>query len=132
MPPARSRSKASVRRADVRCHACGASLVSGTDRKRGRCEGCPPAYDEQLYERLRVWRLARSKADSVPAYVVLTDATLEAVATRKPEGSRELTLIPGIGAAKLDRYGEALLQLVAGRDVDVVTDVSSDLKVTET
>jgi DNA helicase-2/ATP-dependent DNA helicase PcrA len=127
LPSSRSRGKAAARRADARCHACGASLVTGTDRKRGRCEGCPPAYDEQLYERLRAWRLARSKADSVPAYVVLTDATMEAVATRKPEGNRELTLIPGIGAAKLDRYGEALLQLVAGREVSV----ESDRKVTE-
>ncbi len=46
---------------------------------------CPPAYDEELYDRLRAWRLERSRADSVPAYVVLTDATLEAVATRRPD-----------------------------------------------
>ena len=86
-------------------------LVSGTDRKRGRCEGCPPAYDEELYDRLRAWRLERSRADSVPAYVVLTDATLEAVATRRPDREGALVTIPGIGAAKLQRYGDALLDL---------------------
>jgi DNA helicase-2/ATP-dependent DNA helicase PcrA len=104
---------------DVRCYACGTSLVTGTDRKRGRCATCPPAYDEELFERLRAWRLERSRADSVPAYVVLTDATLEAVANRKPDRPGALAMIPGIGAAKLGRYGEAILELVAGRPVSV-------------
>ena len=117
--PARGRRQSARRRADVRCYACGTLLVSGTDRKRGRCEGCPPAYDEELYDRLRAWRLARSRADSVPAYVVLTDATLEAVATRRPDREGALVIIPGIGAAKLQRYGDALLDLVAGRAVSV-------------
>jgi DNA helicase II / ATP-dependent DNA helicase PcrA len=125
--PTRGRRPSAGRRADARCYACSTLLVSGTDRKRGRCEGCPPAYDEELYDRLRAWRLERSRADSVPAYVVLTDATLEAVATRRPDREGALVSIPGIGAAKLQRYGDALLDLVAGRAVSV--DVSP--KVTE-
>ena len=108
------RERGGARRADVKCGSCGRLLVSGTERKRGRCETCPPSYDEELYERLKSWRLARSRADSVPAYVVLTDATLEAVATRKPADRRGLATIPGIGATKLDRYGEAVLSLLAG------------------
>jgi DNA helicase-2/ATP-dependent DNA helicase PcrA len=117
--PTRGRRQSAGRRADVRCYACGTLLVSGTDRKRGRCDSCPPAYDEELYDRLRAWRLERSRADSVPAYVVLTDATLEAVATRRPDREGALVTIPGIGAAKLQRYGDALLDLVAGRAVSV-------------
>jgi len=109
------RGRPGARRAEVRCHACGRLLVSATDRKRGRCEGCPPAYDEDLYARLKSWRLERARADSVPAYVVLTDATLEAVASRRPEDVASLAAIPGIGAAKLERYGSALLAMVAGR-----------------
>ena len=81
--------------------------MSGADRKRGRCASCPPAYDEELYDRLRAWRLERSRADSVPAYVVFTDATLEAMATRRPDRQGALVSIPGIGAAKVERYGEA-------------------------
>ncbi len=123
----RGKRQSAARRADVRCYACGTLLVSGTDRKRGRCEGCPPAYDEDLYDRLRAWRLERSRADSVPAYVVLTDATLEAVATRRPDREGALVTIPGIGAAKLQRYGDALLDLVAGRAVSV----EGSAKVTE-
>ena len=73
------------------------------------------------------WRLERSRADSVPAYVVLTDATLEAVATRRPDRQGALVSIPGIGAAKVERYGEALLDLVAGRDVSV----AASAKITE-
>ena len=98
-----------------------------TDRKRGRCADCPPAYDEEVYDRLRAWRLERSRADSVPAYVVFTDATLEAVATRRPDRSSALVTIPGIGAAKVERYGDALLDLVAGRAVSV----AGSAKVTE-
>lgn len=122
------RTRGPARRADVRCYSCGAALVTGTDRKRGRCDNCPPAYDEELYERLRAWRLERSRADKVPAYVVLTDATLEAVATRRPAQPGVLATIPGIGAAKLGRYGEAILELVAGRAVSV----TDGLNVTET
>jgi DNA helicase-2/ATP-dependent DNA helicase PcrA len=50
----------------------------------------------------------------VPAYVVLTDATLETVATELPVDSRALLGIPGIGARKLADYGEPLLALVRG------------------
>ena len=79
---------------------------------RGRCADCPPAYDEQVFERLRAWRLERAQHDSVPAYVVFTDATLEAVAERGPSTLAELSTINGVGAVKLDRYGADLLALL--------------------
>jgi DNA helicase-2/ATP-dependent DNA helicase PcrA len=55
---------------------------------------------------------------SVPAYVVFTDATLTALAERRPGSAAELTAIAGIGPHKLDRYGEAVLALVAGKALD--------------
>ena len=48
----------------------------------------------------------RGRRRSVPAYVVLTDATLETIATELPADSRALVRIPGIGARKLEDYGE--------------------------
>ena len=48
-----------------------------------------------------------------PAYVVFTDATLTAIAEQRPADTSALVAIPGIGANKLDRYGEAVLALVA-------------------
>ena len=53
-------------------------------------------------ERLRAWRLERSKADGVPAYVVLSDKHLDGIAERHPTSLAELRACPGIGPAKLE------------------------------
>jgi len=52
----------------------------------------------------------------VPAYVVFSDATLQAIADTRPGSRAELAGIPGIGAVKLDRYGAAVLELCAQAD----------------
>jgi DNA helicase-2/ATP-dependent DNA helicase PcrA len=62
---------------------------------------------------LREWRLARSRADEVPAYVVFNDRTLAELASRTPRTLAELAAIPGIGPAKLERYGPELLTRLA-------------------
>jgi len=67
------------------------------------------AADGPMLERLRAWRLGRSRADGVPAYVVFHDATLAEIADRKPRTRLELLDVPGIGPAKLDRYGDEVL-----------------------
>jgi DNA helicase II / ATP-dependent DNA helicase PcrA len=100
------------------CRICGATLLSGADRKLGRCAGCPSDRDEELYERLREWRLRVSTAQQVPAYVVFTDATLAALAERQPTTPAELVAIAGIGPRKLDLYGQAVIELVKGAAVD--------------
>jgi DNA helicase-2/ATP-dependent DNA helicase PcrA len=66
-----------------------------------------------LYSALKEWRLTRSKEDSVPAYVVFHDATLGEIAAAKPQSLGQLAAIPGVGPSKLDRYGPALLELIA-------------------
>ncbi len=96
------------------CRVCGAVLSAPADRKLGRCATCPSTLDEELFERLRQWRVQVATAQGVPAYVVFTDATLTALAERKPTTEAELAVIPGIGPHKLSRYGEAVLKLVAG------------------
>ena len=62
---------------------------------------------------LKEWRLARSRADEVPAYVVFNDRTLAELASRTPRTLAELAAIPGIGPAKLERYGSELLARLA-------------------
>ena len=69
--------------------------------------------DSALFSRLREWRLAVSREQSVPAYVVFSDATLQAIADARPASRAELAGIPGVGAVKLDRYGAAVLELCA-------------------
>ncbi|MFO7690474.1 MAG: DNA helicase RecQ [Cryobacterium sp.] len=66
-----------------------------------------------LFEALRVWRSAQSKEQGVPAYIVFGDATLLAVAAARPASLSDLDGITGIGAKKLEAYGEALLEVVA-------------------
>ncbi|MCM0678193.1 ATP-dependent DNA helicase UvrD2 [Micromonospora phytophila] len=104
----------------VSCRICGATLLAGPDRKLGRCPTCPSDIDEELHERLCEWRLRVAGAQKVPAYVVFTDATLVALAERRPGRSEELIAIAGIGPRKLGLYGEAVLALVGGAAVDDV------------
>ena len=93
---------------------CGKALTAPVARKLGRCEDCPSAYDEELFERLREWRAEQARAASVPAYVVFTDATLTAIAEVRPTTERELLAISGVGRTKLDRYGADVLALCTG------------------
>jgi DNA helicase-2/ATP-dependent DNA helicase PcrA len=104
----------------VSCRVCGASLVGGADRKLGRCATCPSSLDTELLERLREWRSRAAAAQKVPAYVVFTDATLTALAERRPARMEELAGIAGIGPRKLNMYGEAVLSLVDGALADDV------------
>jgi DNA helicase-2/ATP-dependent DNA helicase PcrA len=64
----------------------------------------PPAFAA-----LRTWRLERAKADEVPAYVVFHNSTLAEIAERQPRTLAELARVPGVGPAKLERYGSDVL-----------------------
>ncbi|SCG36286.1 ATP-dependent DNA helicase, Rep family [Micromonospora echinaurantiaca] len=104
----------------VSCRICGATLLAGPDRKLGRCATCPSDIDEELHARLHEWRSRVAGAQKVPAYVVFTDATLTALAERRPGRPEELIAIAGIGPRKLGLYGESVLALVGGATVDDV------------
>ena len=69
--------------------------------------------ERELFERLRAWRAETARAGSVPAYVVFPDTTLVAIAQRRPASLDALAGISGIGAKKLELYGEAVLAAVA-------------------
>ncbi|MEO6790016.1 MAG: ATP-dependent DNA helicase UvrD2, partial [Ornithinibacter sp.] len=99
-------------RARSTCRTCGTPLGSARERTIGRCGGCPPTMDERLFETLREWRLATAKESDVPAFVVFTDATLTAIAEKVPADAAALARISGVGPAKLERYGEAVLTVI--------------------
>ncbi len=69
--------------------------------------------DEGLFERLRAWRLERARADEVPAFVVLHDATLRELATAKPASEQDLAAVKGFGPTKLERYADDVLAVIA-------------------
>jgi ATP-dependent DNA helicase RecQ len=64
---------------------------------------------EAVFERLRAWRGATAKEQSVPAYVVFHDATLRQIAVTAPSTLAELAGISGVGESKLAKYGEGIL-----------------------
>ncbi|MFD6952818.1 ATP-dependent DNA helicase [Nocardiopsis sp. TSRI0078] len=100
----------------TRCRVCGTTLTDAAERKLGRCLDCPSSYDEALLERLRDWRREIAQEQKVPAYVVFTDATLQAIAEQEPTSLTQLSAVSGVGAVKLDRYGDAVLALVSGAE----------------
>ncbi|MFI5931714.1 ATP-dependent DNA helicase UvrD2 [Actinoplanes sp. NPDC051494] len=104
------------RTAIASCRICGTTLFAGTDRKLGRCATCPSDLDEELHGRLEAWRALAAAQQKVPAYVVFTDATIVAIAERRPSTPPELLAIAGIGARKLGQYGAAVFALVDGAD----------------
>ena len=72
------------------------------------------AAGESLFAALREYRMNRARTDGVPPYVVASDRTLREIALLRPGNLDELAQAHGIGPAKLERYGDALLEVVAG------------------
>jgi len=71
--------------------------------------------DAKLFDALRAWRRETAQAADVPPYVVFSDATLAAIVQAKPQDLPTLNRVPGIGEAKLKRYGAAVLAItIAG------------------
>jgi ATP-dependent DNA helicase RecQ len=76
-----------------------------------------PAVASDLFEQLRAWRAGVAREQGVPAYVVFGDATLRGIAVTRPNSLDELGTISGVGAKKLDTYGDAVLGIVADAPV---------------
>lgn len=109
--PGRSRRAA----LSAHCRACGKPLSGGAERKLGRHPDCPSSYDERTLALLKEWRRQEASAQSLPAYCIFTDATLVALAEACPTSARDLAKIPGLGAVKIDKYGESVLAILAAR-----------------
>ncbi len=67
----------------------------------------------RLFDTLKQWRLAIAQESSKPAFTVLVDASLVEIARDRPANLGELARVSGVGASKLDRYGLAILEIVA-------------------
>jgi ATP-dependent DNA helicase RecQ len=88
------------------------ALARAPRGKPVRASAALPPADAGLAERLRAWRRAEAQSQGVPAYVIFSDATLVEIAARRPSSPAALAQVNGIGAKKLERYGEAVLALV--------------------
>ena len=69
--------------------------------------------DRDLFEALRAWRAEQAREQGVPAYIVFGDATLRALADKRPRTPDDLSGITGIGAKKREAYGDAVLAVIA-------------------
>jgi DNA helicase-2/ATP-dependent DNA helicase PcrA len=85
----------------------GAAPDSSTGAPKPKLEATPAVLA------LKEWRLARARSEEVPAYVVFNDRTLAELVVRAPRTIAELADVPGIGPAKLERFGSELLAALA-------------------
>ncbi|MGI3783441.1 MAG: DNA helicase RecQ [Janthinobacterium lividum] len=69
---------------------------------------------EAVFERLRAWRSATAKEAGMPPYVIFHDATLRQIASTAPTSLGGLGAVSGVGANKLEKWGTAILEVVAG------------------
>ena len=85
-----------------------------TERRRARASAPADAVDDPLFDVLRGVRRDLAREAQVPPYVIFHDATLRAMAAARPTDRHALAAIPGVGARKLDSYGDAFIQAIAG------------------
>ena len=84
-------------------------------RPGGSGAGQPRPLDgsaESRFQALRAWRLQEARAQAVPPYVIFADSTLRDIAADHPDTLTTLAEIKGVGVSKLDRYGEAVLEVL--------------------
>lgn len=74
----------------------------------------PDDVDQELLGRLKERRLTLAREEGVPAYVVFPDRTLIEIAAARPGSLEDFRQLHGVGARKLERYGEAFLDVVRG------------------
>ena len=68
--------------------------------------------DEALFQALRNLRKRIADEQGVPPYVVFADTALRAMSHARPQNLDAFAEIPGVGSAKLARYGEAFVQAI--------------------
>lgn len=107
-------------REEVITRAAGDGSSRGGSSRGGASKRSAAAADltsdqAEVFERLRAWRAEEAREQGVPGYVVFGDATLAALAAHHPSDDEGLLAISGIGQVKLERYGAAVLEVLAAQ-----------------
>ena len=84
--------------------------------------------DSGIEEALRAWRLAEARRRGVPAFRILSDQALRAMATRRPGTVRELLAIPGIGITTVEKYRASYIASCKRAAVEVFRPTTAPLK----
>lgn len=77
------------------------------------CRSRPTDADHDLFQALRRKRTEIARTQNVPPYVIFHDKTPIELEAARPASRAEMVNVPGVGEAKLDRYGPAFLALIA-------------------
>jgi ATP-dependent DNA helicase RecQ len=95
----------------------GSASGASEPARRGRLGSAfeVPTADRPLFEALRAWRKTQAALQAVPPYVIMHDRTLLEIAARRPGTESDLAACSGVGQGKLERYGAAVLGVVAAR-----------------
>jgi ATP-dependent DNA helicase RecQ len=103
-----------VYRGERRVASRGLAASGGTSRRREASRAGPAVapQDQGVFEALRAWRREEARRQSAPPYVIFDDRTLTLVARQRPHSLAALAQIDGVGAKRLERYGETVLRLV--------------------
>lgn len=95
-----------------RCRVCSGPLGTPAEKVIGRHEDCEGGGDEEVFAALRSWRSQVAREEKVPAYVIFSDATLQAISEELPSDEAEMLSISGVGPSKLERYGAQVLEVI--------------------
>lgn len=113
VPPAEDSSGGGSRsRRPKRCRVCSGLLGTPAEKVIGRHEDCEGSGDEEVFAALRSWRSQIAREEKVPAYVIFSDATLQAISEELPADEAEMLSISGVGPSKLERYGAQVLEVI--------------------
>jgi DNA topoisomerase-3 len=96
-------------------HSAAPAPAPSPSRRKPAITGAATAAveeDRRLEDALRAWRLAEAKKRGVPAFRILGDRPLRAIAEQRPATGAELLAIPGIGISTVEKYGAQIFRLV--------------------
>ncbi len=80
---------------------------------KGYVESDLSRSEQEIFDKLRWWRVETARAHNVPAYVIFVDATLREIAKAKPTSLAELRGVTGVGEKKLASYGDEIVAMIA-------------------
>jgi ATP-dependent DNA helicase RecQ len=93
----------------------GAPFVKASSSRAGSQDAQPlPEAAEALFTQLRNWRTETARPTKTPAFLILSDAVLRAIATRSPQNLTALNTISGMGPTKIDKYGADVIAICRG------------------